>query len=240
MVLGYEVFAQVSDSGTLQTMVNRLAANKVRLKSLLADAGYPTSEDLRYCDEKQIALFAPWQENRFTAKKKATTSVTEKFTQSDFHWDAEQSKYCCPAGSMLSFAENKSRQRADGSKVTFELYRADASACSGCALANRCTESSRGRSLRRDPEQDLIDELESRMETTEAKLLYYHRGQTIERLYGDFKEHRGARRFRGRGINRARAQYGITVLGHNLRIVLKLLRQKIPKEKTQNPLKYAP
>lgn len=234
MVLGYEVFAQVSDSGTLQTMIDRLIAGGVSLKSLLADSGYPVGEDLRYCRDNAITLYAPWQENSFTAKNKASSGGQEKFTQSDFSWDAEHSHYRCPSGSVLSFSENKSRQRADGSTVPFELYRADPSACRLCVLANRCTESERGRSVRRDADQDLIDALQGRMATDEAKLLYAHRGQTIERLYGDFKEHRGAGRFRGRTLSRARAQYGIMVLGHNLRITLRLLRSQNQEEECEN------
>jgi len=80
MVLSYEVFAQVSDSGTLQTMVDRLIANQVHLKSLLADAGYPVGEDLRYCRDHSITLYAPWQESRFTAKKKESACGEAKFT----------------------------------------------------------------------------------------------------------------------------------------------------------------
>lgn len=233
MVLSYEVFAQVSDSGTLQTMIDRVIQCGVSLKSLLADSGYPVGEDLRYCRDKSITLYAPWQENSFTAVKKASSGGLAKFTQSDFQWEPEHSQYRCPSGSVLSFAENQTRQRADGTRVPFELFRAERSACSSCALANRCTESKRGRSVRRDPDQDLIDGLQSRMETPEAKLMYAHRGQTIERLYGDFKEHRGASRFRGRTLQRARTQYGIMVLGHNLRIALRLLRRQNQEEECE-------
>jgi hypothetical protein len=64
------------------------------------------------------------------------------------------------------------------------------------------------------------------MQTEEAKLLYKQRGQTIERVFADFKEHRNLRRFRGRGISRARTQLGLTVLGHNLRTLANLRQRK--------------
>jgi hypothetical protein len=92
--------------------------------------------------------------------------------------------------------------------------------------------------VRRDLHQEQIDELQVRMETVEAKLLYRQRGQTIERVFGDFKEHRNLRRFRGRGLCRARAQLGLTVLGHNLRIIHKLRESKISEPATENPTKY--
>lgn len=237
MVLSYEVFPQVSDSGTLQTMIGKLNDNNVLIQSLLADAGYPTGEDLAFCNATGLTLYAPWQENSFTAQKQSSRDGNEKFSQSDFQWAPEDKSYVCPNGKTLSFSENKSRQRADGSKVLFELYRADGEACQVCPLSNQCTSSVKGRSVRRDPDQDLIDDLKARMETPEAKLLYGLRGQTVERIYGDFKEHRGARRFRGRGIGRARVQYGLTVLGHNLRIAHRLLQIKISEDGTEKPLK---
>lgn len=238
MTLAYEVFSQVSDSGTLPTMVDKLIDNHLSLQSLLADAGYPTGEDLAYCQRHSVALYAPWQENSFTARKRSS-GEDEPFEQSDFHWDAVEKCYECPGGNRLSFSESKSRQRANGSRVRFELYRAESSACAACPLSGRCTTSARGRSVRRDLHQDSIDELKARMETVEAKLLYRHRGQTIERLFGDFKEHRGARRFSGRSIARARAQYGLTVLVHNLRIAHRLLKNKTQEEKCMKISKNA-
>ena len=93
--------------------------------------------------------------------------------------------------------------------------------------------------MRRDRHQEQIDELQARMETVEAKLLYRQRGQTVERVFGDFKEHRNLRRFRGRGIRRARTQLGLTVLGHNLRIIHKLRQSKIPEPASENQTKTA-
>lgn len=239
MVLSFEVFSQVSDSGTLQTMIGKLDDKGVRLESLLADSGYPTGEDLAFCEDQGVTLYAPWQENSFTNQKRSSKGGDEIFNQSDFHWDPERKTYQCPNGTTLSFSEKKSRQRADGSIIPFELFRAPAEACQTCPLASRCTTSTKGRSLRRDPNQDSIDNLKERMETPEAKLLYSLRGQTVERIYGDFKEHRGARRFRGRGIGRARVQYGLTVLGHNIRIALRLLKVKNEEQENQEPLKNA-
>ena len=54
------------------------------------------------------------------------------------------------------------------------------------------------------------------METPEAKSLYHSCRQTVELRYADMKEHRNLRRFTGRGLRRAKAQIGATVLAHNL------------------------
>jgi transposase len=228
MVLAFEVFAQHSDNDTLQLIVQRSEIAGAQLDALLVDAGYPTGEDLAFCEQRGIVLYGPWQENSFTQSKQDAERSQAPIEKAEFTWDAERNLYICPAGAELPFSHKKSRQRADGRTVRFDVHQASGLACVGCDLQPRCTRvPEKGRTVRRDLHQEQIDELRARMETVEAKLFYRQRGQTIERVFGDFKEHRNLRRFRGRGIRRARAQLGLTVLGHNLRIILRLRQSKI-------------
>lgn len=224
-VLGYEVFAQHSDSGTLQPLMNKIHENGIHVEDLLADAGYPVGEDLRFCESSDITLYAPWQENSSTAKKKQSTEP--HLDKDEFQWDELREVYLCPAGKKLAYSHPKTRQRANGEKIRFDVYQASPLDCNVCLLQARCTTApQKGRSVRRDPYQEEIDRLKTRMQTEEAKSLYKHRGQTIERVFADFKEHRNLRRFRGRGLSRARTQVGLTVLGHNLRTLAKLRERK--------------
>ena len=225
-VLSYEVFAQHSDSGTLQPLMNKIHESDIQVEDLLADAGYPVGEDLEFCETSGITLYAPWQENSSTAKKKEQ-STEPRIEKDEFRWDDERKVYVCPEGNELSFSGKKNRQRANGEMIRFDVYQASPLDCTQCPLQARCTTvPEKGRTVRRDPYQEEIDRLKARMQTEEAKSLYKYRGQTIERVFADFKEHRNLRRFRGRGLSRARTQMGLTVLGHNLRILAKLQEKK--------------
>jgi len=225
-VLSYEVFAQHSDSGTLQPMMNKIHDSGVGVEDLLADAGYPVGEDLEFCESAGITLYAPWQENSSTAKQKKQSSEP-RIEKDEFQWDQVREVYFCPEGKELSHSHQKTRQRANGDTIRFDVYQASPSDCTACPLQVRCTTAPQtGRTVRRDPHQEEIDRLKARMQTEEAKLLYKQRGQTIERVFADFKEHRNLRRFRGRGLSRARTQLGLTVLGHNLRTLAKLRQRK--------------
>jgi hypothetical protein len=64
------------------------------------------------------------------------------------------------------------------------------------------------------------------METEEAKTVYRLRGQTIEIVFADFKEHRGLRRFSGRGLARARMELALEVLVHNLLVLHRFAHPK--------------
>ena len=54
------------------------------------------------------------------------------------------------------------------------------------------------------------------MEMNDPQDLPKQLGQTIERVFGDFEEHRNLRCLRGRGIDVTRTQLGLTILGYNL------------------------
>ena len=106
-------------------------------------------------------------------------------------------------------------------------YRGDASTCQACPLREPCTTSQKsGRSLRRSEHEDLIIAHRAWMETDEAKSVYRLRGQTIEIVLADVKEHRGLRRFSGRGLARVRTEYALEVLLHNLLVFHRFLSQR--------------
>ena len=70
--------------------------------------------------------------------------------------------------------------------------------------------------MTRQEHEELIEALRERMKTPEAKALYRQRGQNVELVNADWKEHRKLRRFSGRGLARVRCAVGLIVLGHNL------------------------
>ena len=106
-------------------------------------------------------------------------------------------------------------------------YGVQGSTCHACPLRPQGTTSQKGgRSIRRSEHEDVIIAHRAWMETEEAKTVYRLRGQTIEIVFADFKEHRGLRRFSGHGLARARTELALEVLVHNLLILHRCLKQK--------------
>jgi len=87
-------------------------------------------------------------------------------------------------------------------------------------------ESKGGRSVQRSEHEELIQAHRAWMETAEAKAVYRLRGQTIEIVFADVKEHRGLRRFSGHGLARARTEFALEVLLHNLLVLHRFLGQR--------------
>jgi hypothetical protein len=224
LILAWSVLATAVDSGQLVPMIDKTeTATGVPLEAALVDAGYPSGQDLAACEKRKVIIYAPWQENDFTAKKQKDKGGAPSLPKAKFTWDAEHKQYICPEGHRLSYARMGSKQKSNGKSVPLEIYQADPEDCRDCPLRAKCVQSASGtRTVRRQPYEECVERLRARMTTPEAKTLYKKRSPTVERSFADFKGHRSMQRFSGRGRLRAEAQVGLTVLAHNLRTLANL------------------
>ena len=223
LILAYDVFAQASDAAALLPMLGRLYdLRRCRLSDLLVDCGYVTGMDLADCQEQGVILYGPWKENDWSGPK-----TPKRFSKDRFIWHAALDAYECPAGQLLRRVGGHTRVCSGGREVLEWTYRGDADTCQACPLRQQCTTSQKsGRSVQRSEHEDLIVAHRAWMETAEAKSVYRLRGQTIEIVFADVKEHRGLRRFSGHGLARVRAEFALDVLLHNLLVVHRSLRQR--------------
>jgi hypothetical protein len=228
LVFSYDVLAQNNDNGVVEPMVERMLDNVGRKPAqLLVDSGYVSLQHLEFCAEAGITLYGPCQENDFSlaSGKKPQSNQHTELPKSAFRWLAEERTYQCPEGHRLRFASQQTQRRADYT-VTLDIYTCPAEHCLQCPRQTACTRTPRkGRSVSRMENEELLDALRARMQTEEAKKLYRLRSRTVELNYADLKEHRGLRRFHGRGQLRAAAEVGLLVLAHNLLCVESHRRQ---------------
>jgi transposase len=234
-VFAFSVTPTLSDSGHLVPMVDQMTAVTGRpLKVVLVDSGYPSGEDLAQCEAREVEVIAPWNENSFTAEKRAEAGKDAPIRKDEFTWDPTIPGYRCPQGNPLTYRERTTKQKANGDSVSLEIYQADAADCNACPLKARCVHSRSGaRTVRRQPHEDLIDKMRDRMKTPEGKALYRQRGCTVERRFADIKTLRGAERISGRTPQRAEAQIGLTMLIHNLLTLDKRRTREAEYEKPQ-------
>lgn len=230
LILSYDVFAQATDAGTLPPMLARTQQlTGRRLQEVLVDSGYVTGVDLAVCAAESVRLYGPWQENDLSVPQESAL-----FAKEQFQWVPEQAAYRCPAGQLLKQSGREKRLRSGGREEVLLRYKGEAQTCHACPLRAQCTTSHKGgRSLRRSEHEDLIVAHRAWMETAEAKRVYRLRGQTIEIVFADFKEHRGLRRFSSRGLVRVRIELALEVLVHNLLVVHRASSQKQNAKETQ-------
>ena len=231
LILAYDVFAQASDAATLPPMLRRSHQMTGRtLEELLVDCGYVTALDLAECAARGLTLYGPWKENDWSGPK-----TPKLFSKDRFPWHGDLDAYTCPAGQLLKRSGCHTRECSGGREVVEWTYRGEAQTCQACPLREQFTASKKGaRSIQRSEHEDLIMAHRAWMETPEAKAVYRLRGQTIEIVFADVKEHRKLRRFSGHGLTRVRTEFALEVLLHNLLVVHRSLKQKSDVEGTNS------
>jgi len=251
-VLGYQVYAQASDSGLLQPMVERtqqLTGRKV--KKVLSDGIYASLSAVRYCKENEVQLYAPVgssgerdkqagsQQGQGNSSPTAGNSSAaagkagkgkkkqKRFGKEEFTWEEKQQTYRCPQGHLLQLGRNRNREREDGEYVQVQEYRCSKEHCQGCPQAKECTsQPEKGRTVERMVGQELLDEVAARMRSKEGKEQYKKRKQTVEPRHGDMRKHRGLQQLHGCGQAQAQSQVGLLVLAHNGLTLLKLREER--------------
>jgi transposase len=257
-VLGYQVYAQVSDSGLLPPMLERtqqLTGRKV--KTVRADGIYASLKDVRYCKENAVELYAPVE--RGSVGDKAAGGVQEpgkggaagrkggrgkrkekRFGKEQFPWDEARQSYRCPQGHLLQLGRIRKKAREPGEYVEVQEYRCGKEHCQQCPQAKQCTSHpEKGRTVERMVGQELLDEVAERMRTKEGKEEYQKRKQTVEPRHGDMRTHRGLEQFRGYGQRGAESQVGLLVLAQN-GLALLTARKKRKAPQTSDPGTPAP
>lgn len=228
LILGYQCEADVSDTGTLAPMIDRVQQIVGgRLRRMLADAAYCTILDLQDCLERDIELLAPVQENSFSKPKQNTNGVGLS-NRDQFVWDEDQKTFCCPAGHQLKYHSKQQKERHGGRSLTQFRYHCGPEHCISCPLAGSCVRNpGKGRTVTRMEGQELLDAQREKMEQPEIKARYKLRGQTVERGFGDAKGNRRFDRYHGRGLRRARAETGLLVVAQNVLRLDRLQRAKL-------------
>jgi transposase len=235
LVLAYEVFARATDAGTLMPLRRRAHdLTGVWLERVLADSAYASALDLFDCAREGVDLYAPYQENDRTERRRSA-KPDRQIPKSEFTWRPEEETYVCPRGHRLKRIGQETRDRAEERSVEIAIYRCPKEHCQSCPLAKRCARGANGRTIKRNEHEGLIVAHQAKMKEADAKAIYKQRGQTIELRYADAKEHRGLRRFGGRGLERVRIEAGLSILAHNLRVVEIARRQEAAEKEAGKP-----
>jgi transposase len=234
LILSFDVFAQVTDAGTLAPMLDRTQeVTGSMLIQISTDALYASLLDLQECEKRNVRLIAPVQENEFTEQKRAEAGPAQ-IGKDQFEWLPDEQTYRCPEGHRLNYKGKERKYRRDDQTVIQHRFHCPAEHCRACPLRARCVRNpEKGRTVKRLEGEEIIEAQKELMKTDEAKAANKLRGSVIERCFGDAKRHRNLRGVHGRGLKRAKAEIGLIVL---VQTALNLARLR---KETVNPQENA-
>ena len=230
VIIAYDVFAQHNDNGTLAYMIgksqNILAG---RLVTLHADSGYCSILDLQDCEQLNIDLYAPVQDNTAASRKLPNGKI--QIASGEFAFDESTRHMTCPGGHAMKFVKEVQIARADGRTLGELRFEQSRMICSSCPLAESCFGGkSQRRTVARQSDQKVLDEQKQKMDGERGKKSSHIRAQAIERRFADGKLHRNQDVQNGRGLSRVRIEVGLLAVAQNT-LTLYLLekrRAKVP------------
>ena len=191
-----------------------LAQHRERLghlpKTAVGDSKFGTMENYTECQKlgvrTHMADLAATQKNN--PRRKAI------FPPERFGYHRRRDVFICPAGKQLY------RRKFYTNRGHYE-YMARAGVCAACRLRSQCTRSKLGRTLKRHPDQQLLDRARRQAASRAAKLDRRRRQHLQERNFADAANNHGFKRARWRGLWRQRIQDLLIATLQNLRILIR-------------------
>ncbi len=233
-----DVLGEVNEGGAAAPSVERIEENFGRKpEKFLTDAGNNSGQIMEEMERRGVEFFAPAvsnqpQEGNPAKRDDPTQPVPQsewsnlprsnqgKLAKSCFVYDAEKDQYYCPQGHAMPFEKTKPDQRG-GETVTLRVYRcAD---CASCPLSAACLspQSQHGRTVTRDPYEEVRERTAARMATESARQLYNQRPRIAETTFGILKSVMGLRQFLLRGLEKVKTEWRWATTAFN---VIKLVR----------------
>ncbi|HEX6746469.1 MAG TPA: IS1182 family transposase [Longimicrobium sp.] len=213
LIVEQDVTNEVNDREQLAVMA-RAAKEALGVEALevVADCGYHNATKVKECAEAKITAYVPAMESSKNANKGL-------YTKLDFTYDAQRDAYRCPAGQWLAFF---TQSRDKGQEVR---YYANAEACRGCPLRERCTSSKKeGRRLSRRVDEPWAEAMEGRVKARPE--LQQQRKCVVEHPFGTMKRGMDFGYFLLKGLRKVRGEFSLMALSYNLRRVINVLGVK--------------
>jgi len=180
---------------------------EIKSAEVLADKGYYNASEVSRCVEHGLSPFIP----------KTDTSANTKlglYGKSQFKYEPEPDQYRCPAGGTLTY-------RFSTYELGRELKYYRAKGCQDCALKKHCTRNQNNRTLTREANEHLMEQMAERLTAQPEK--YALRKTLAEHPFGTIKRWFGYTHFTLKGLTKVRTEWSLITLAYNLKRVLNLV-----------------
>jgi hypothetical protein len=194
----------------------------VKPKAVIADAGYGSEENYAYLENQKITAVVKYNTYH---KEKSSQWQEDILRTENWEYNKKGKYYICPDGKKLTYKGTQKRKNESGFSVTVGLYECES--CKYCRLKKRCFKADGNRKiarnermlrLRRKARRTLEDERYAEMRK--------QRSVEVETVFGQIKGNQGYRRFLLRGWGKVSAEWGLLVLGYNLKQIFRLNKDK--------------
>jgi len=223
-VVGYDVFQKPGDTKTLKPHLRRQARRLgVKPKTVIADGGYGGEENYVYLENRRTAAVIKYNTYR---KEKSLKWKTDIFRTENWEYNKEEKYYICPNGKRLTYRGNKKKETDSGYPIEVKTYECES--CRYCRKRKNCTTRVKGNRVieRNERWMRLKRKAQRTLEDERYVELRKQRSVEVETVFGQIKSNQGYRRFLLRGMKKVSTEWGLLVLGYNLKQMFRLNKDK--------------
>jgi transposase len=202
-----------NDAGQLN---NQIQESKNTLNkspdTVTTDNGYYSLPDLSQVDDK-ITVVIPTQKQVLKERKKDQPAP---FDKEQFVYDNKSDQYICPEGHRFN------RVGFDKHKQQF-AYRTKKKNCLFCRHFGQCTQSPKGRTIKRSLHENLKERLEQIYESAQGQNIYAQRKQRAELPFGHMKHNLSANEFLLKGKSGTNAETSLLSTAFNITRMISII-----------------
>ena len=219
----------LGEISTSPTDIHLLKENTDNLKEQLdiepdeidADKGYGNLADIQNIEESSnTKCFIPLQENK--SKKK------DKENKIEFKYDPENDQYVCPEGKSLKLKQKNLKHR----QQTCNVYHCKD--CLGCPIREKCTESKKGRFIKRNINQQWVDKYKERMLKPKSKEKIKERKELVEHPFGSIKWMMGKLCFLLTSKEKVQIEFDLYTTVYNFKRLINIDNMELLLQKAEN------
>jgi transposase len=208
LILEHEVTNDPTDQAQLSRMAVRAKLLlEVEEMEVVADRGYYDGAEVKKCEQAGIRVYVAKQQTSANRKRGL-------YTKEDFRYDSAKDCYVCPAGKELGY-------RYDTVELGRHICYYSTSECRSCEMKAQCTRNKRGRRITRWVDEAILEEMSERVRGSPEKMK--KRKELVEHPFGTMKRGMNSGYYLMRGIKKVAAEMSLTVLGYNIKRVIKIL-----------------
>jgi transposase len=216
IIVGQHISQNANDKQELEPALVALQDCAGRLPNQLsADNGYFSGDNLQALEHSGTDAYIATDKGE-KSHKTALDGSERNLVKADFEYQEADNTFTCPEGQVLTMV----RESQDGKRV----YQGSSQVCADCPLHSRCCQSAKGeaRTITTDNKEPLRQQMNRKMATESAKVVYGKRKTIVEPVFGQIKNN-GFRGFSVRGKEKVAGEFSMVCAAHNFKKIAKAI-----------------
>ncbi len=216
IIVGQHLSQNANDKQELKLALEQVEeATGEQPDKLSADNGYMSGDNLEVLGESPVDVYIATDKGEKKNKVRLEES-DRKLVKADFDFNETENTFTCPGEQILEMK----RESKSGARI----YQGDAETCANCEYQPRCCNSKNGsaRSITCDDKEPLRQQMNSKMESADAKAVYKKRKVIVEPVFGQIKNS-GFRGFSVRGKEKVAGEFSLVCSVHNIKKIVKAI-----------------